>query len=75
MERITLMEYKFKNGGCLKVIESKESQRSSRADKWLKYRKCPLEFFCKYLGCNLPWYQKLILKIRFKLVRRLGKWK
>ncbi len=31
------MEYKFKNGSFLKVIESKGVKRSSRADEWMKY--------------------------------------
>lgn len=30
MERITYMEYKFKNGSSLKVIESNEIKRSKR---------------------------------------------
>ena len=31
------MEYKFKNGSFLKVIRSKDSKRSKRADEWMKY--------------------------------------
>ena len=58
------MEYEFKNGNSLKVIESNEVKRSSRADEWLKYyKKDPLAFMYKCLGHNIPLYQKLILKI------------
>ena len=67
------MDIKFKNGSCIKTVESNDNAiRSKRLEDQLsnQFRHAEsnyIEFVEKYLGVNLLWYQKTYLKLLEKL--------